>query len=137
MRLPMVIAVQHDLQREACVEVPLRRRLEVLRKAFATGQSRLREVERQPVSIRETLLQLSGARQVIEEVLAETPPEARAPRHREMPLTAVPLITDDTPRHVGSHLPMGCASKADTGTHALFVQGTAPFIAPRPVLSRY
>ena len=105
MRLPMVIAVQYDLQREAYVREQLQRRLEGLRKAFATGQSRLREVERQPVSIRETLLQHSGARQVIEEVLAETPPEARAPRHCEMALTAVLLITDDTPRHVGPRPP--------------------------------
>ena len=79
MRLPMVIAVQYDLQREAYAREQLQRRLEVLRKAFATGQSRLREVERQPVSIRETLLQYSGARQVIEEVRAELPPEERAP----------------------------------------------------------
>ena len=55
----------------------LQQRLEVLRKAFDAGQSRLREVERRQLSLRETLLRISGARQVFEEVLAETTPEAQ------------------------------------------------------------
>jgi len=56
------------------VREALQRRLEVLRKEFDTGQTRLREVERQQLSLRETLLRISGAIQVLEELLAETNP---------------------------------------------------------------
>lgn len=45
-------------------------RLENLRREFEVGQGRLRELERQEVQLRETLLRISGAIQVLEEVLA-------------------------------------------------------------------
>ncbi len=45
-------------------------RLEELKKEFELGQARLQETERQQAILRETLLRISGAIQVLEEVLA-------------------------------------------------------------------
>ena len=49
----------------------LQTRLEALRKEFETGQAELEKVERQRISLRETMLRISGAAQVLEEVLLE------------------------------------------------------------------
>jgi hypothetical protein len=46
-------------------------RLEALRKEFQTGQAELEKIERQQTHIRETMLRISGALQVLEELLAE------------------------------------------------------------------
>jgi hypothetical protein len=48
-------------------------RLEVLRKEFETGQAELDKAEKQVAYLRETLLRISGAVQVLEELLAEQP----------------------------------------------------------------
>lgn len=53
------------------MEDQLRRRLEELKKEFETGQARLRELETEQTYIRETLLRISGAIQVLEEALAQ------------------------------------------------------------------
>jgi hypothetical protein len=45
-------------------------RLEELKKEFEIGHNRLQETERQQAMLRETLLRISGAIQVLEEVLA-------------------------------------------------------------------
>jgi predicted nuclease with TOPRIM domain len=45
-------------------------RLEELKKEFEFGQHRLQETERQQALLRETLLRISGAIQVLEEALA-------------------------------------------------------------------
>jgi prefoldin subunit 5 len=65
------------------VQEQLQLRLEELRREFETGQMRLRELERQQLSLRETLLRISGAIQVLEELLAGTKPgeENQAPFH--------------------------------------------------------
>jgi prefoldin subunit 5 len=48
----------------------LKLRLEELKKEFEIGQTRLQELVRQQTSLRETLLRISGAIQVLEEMLA-------------------------------------------------------------------
>jgi predicted nuclease with TOPRIM domain len=47
-------------------------RLELLRTEFETGERRLEELERQRVQLTETMLRISGAMQVLEEMLGET-----------------------------------------------------------------
>jgi predicted nuclease with TOPRIM domain len=47
----------------------LQRRLEELKKEYETGQARLRELESEAAYVRETLLRISGAIQVIQEML--------------------------------------------------------------------
>ena len=49
-------------------------RLEALRKEFETGQAELERVERQRTYLRETVLRIGGAIQVLEELLAEGQP---------------------------------------------------------------
>ena len=46
-------------------------RLEALRKEFQTGQAELEKIERQRTHVHETMLRISGALQVLEELLAE------------------------------------------------------------------
>lgn len=50
----------------------LQQRLEELKREFETGQARLRELEAQAMHLRETMLRISGAIQVLEETLAQT-----------------------------------------------------------------
>jgi prefoldin subunit 5 len=45
-------------------------RLEELKKEFETGQSQLQELDRQQTRLRETLLRISGAIQILDEMLA-------------------------------------------------------------------
>lgn len=54
----------------------LQQRLEALKIEFENGQAKLREMERQQSILRETLLRISGAIQVLEETLAETESES-------------------------------------------------------------
>lgn len=49
----------------------LQERLETLKKEFATGQARLQELERQEAQLRETMLRISGAIQVLEELISQ------------------------------------------------------------------
>ncbi|MFM2119497.1 MAG: hypothetical protein RL722_965 [Pseudomonadota bacterium] len=57
-------------------------RLDLLRAEYANGQQTLHELERQATEVRETLLRISGAVQVLQEALSEEAgpdPEALAP----------------------------------------------------------
>jgi predicted nucleic acid-binding Zn-ribbon protein len=49
-------------------------RLEALRKEFETGQAELEKIERQRTYLRETMLRISGAAQVLEELLEKGQP---------------------------------------------------------------
>ncbi len=57
----------------------LQHRLEELKKEFTTGQTRLQELDLQQTHLRETLLRISGAIQVLEELLAGAKPDAVEP----------------------------------------------------------
>jgi hypothetical protein len=52
----------------------LQARLAELRREYATGEARLRDLTRQEVVLRETLLRISGAIQVLEELEAGAGP---------------------------------------------------------------
>jgi predicted nuclease with TOPRIM domain len=68
-----------DLREGTTMEQKLQKRLEELKKEFEAGQARLREVETEGAYIRETMLRISGAIQVLEEALArETKPDEPA-----------------------------------------------------------
>ena len=49
-------------------------RLTELKAEFETGQTRLRDLERQEAALRETMLRISGAIQVLEELIDEAAP---------------------------------------------------------------
>ncbi len=51
-------------------------RLATLKQEFETGQARHQELDRQQMSLRETLLRISGAIQVLEELLARSTEDA-------------------------------------------------------------
>ncbi len=57
----------------------LEQRLEQLRAEFGAGQRKLTELEAQTRSLRETLLRISGAIQVLEEELGQTSGDAPEP----------------------------------------------------------
>ena len=52
----------------------LKARLQTLKNEFNTGRVRLSELEQQETSLRETLLRISGAIQVLEEEIAKIEP---------------------------------------------------------------
>ncbi len=54
----------------------LERRLDQLKAEFEAGQQMLADLEAKQANLRETLLRISGAIQVLEEVLAESEKEA-------------------------------------------------------------
>jgi peroxiredoxin len=59
---------------EYMVREQMQARLETLKKEFETGQAELEKVEQQRVYLRETLLRIGGAMQVLEELLGEGQP---------------------------------------------------------------
>ena len=55
------------------------RRLHALQAEWASGQHMLAELEAQQTNLRNTLLRISGAMQVLEELLAQAPEEGQPP----------------------------------------------------------
>ena len=55
------------------------RRLHALQAEWASGQHMLAELETQQTNLRNTLLRISGAMQVLEELLAQAPEEGPPP----------------------------------------------------------
>ena len=56
------------------MEAQLRMRLEELKREFEAGGARLRELDAEQARVRETMLRISGAIQVLEEALAQDAP---------------------------------------------------------------
>jgi peroxiredoxin len=72
----LALASDRDRLTRSLIRVPhmrerLHARLGELRKEYETGQSRLQELQRQEALVRDTMLRISGAMQVIEELLSE------------------------------------------------------------------
>ena len=57
----------------------LQRRLESLKKEFASGRARAMELEQQRATLNQTLLRISGAIQVLEEELKAAPSQEGTP----------------------------------------------------------
>jgi len=57
----------------------LEKRLEQLRQEFASGQNQLAELDQKRANLRDTLLRISGAIQVLEEELGEQADEGSTP----------------------------------------------------------
>ncbi|HEX5417802.1 MAG TPA: hypothetical protein VFZ25_19255 [Chloroflexota bacterium] len=62
-------------------------RLTLLKQEFAKGQVRLQELERQEVTLRETLLRISGAIEVLEEIVAAPTQRVPTEEHHEAALS--------------------------------------------------
>ena len=54
-------------------------RLDALRKEMEVGQQRMQDLERQLSQLRDTMLRISGAIQVLEELQAQAAPPAATP----------------------------------------------------------
>ena len=67
----------------------LQARLGELKKEFATGKSHLQELERQQMHLRETMLRISGAIQVLEELLAQGQPAGQNGTSTDEPQSAI------------------------------------------------
>ena len=59
----------------------IKQRLQSLKAEFESGQKMLADLEVKQANLRETLLRISGAIQVLEELLAETQPEEENNAH--------------------------------------------------------
>lgn len=68
----------------------LTERLGKLKEEFAAGQQMLADLEAKQASLQQTLLRISGAMQVLEELLAEEPKPAA--EHSESKLTETKTI---------------------------------------------
>jgi hypothetical protein len=85
------IAMTEPLRREQ-----LQARLEVLKREDRVGQEKLRDLEQQLTTLRETLLRISGAILVLEELLGEETPAESANETAESARTATNLTMRNT-----------------------------------------
>jgi predicted nuclease with TOPRIM domain len=63
----------------------LQQRLQSLKTEYEAGQKMLVDLEAQQANLRDTLLRISGAIQVLEETLNEAPPDP-VPNNSEVPM---------------------------------------------------
>lgn len=76
-------------ERVNTMQQAVRGRIASLKKELEAGQGRLQELERQQMYLRDTLLRISGAIQVLEEVLKESSiEESNGDRPREEPVVS-------------------------------------------------
>lgn len=61
------------------IEARLRQRMETLRAEYEQGKKAIQELEAQAASLQTTLLRISGAIQVLQEELGESPADAQNP----------------------------------------------------------
>jgi predicted nucleic acid-binding Zn-ribbon protein len=61
------------------MNVKYQSRLDALRKEMAVGEQRMQDLERQLAQLRDTMLRISGAIQVLEELQAQDTPASAAP----------------------------------------------------------
>jgi hypothetical protein len=80
----------HD--EEAAMDERARARLELLRKEFELGQTQLAEVDAQRTKLTEALLRISGAIQVLEELVGDRPGSASPPANGA-PATDEPALS--------------------------------------------
>ncbi|HET6762785.1 MAG TPA: hypothetical protein VFH27_03910 [Longimicrobiaceae bacterium] len=64
-------------------------RLEELKRDYAAGEARLMDLERQQGALRETMLRIAGAIQVIQELLTESSPNGATAGAADEPELAV------------------------------------------------
>ena len=67
------------MSRKAIMRQQVERRLHALQAEWASGQHMLAELEAQQTNLRNTLLRISGAMQVLEELLAQAPEDVHPP----------------------------------------------------------
>jgi predicted nuclease with TOPRIM domain len=67
-------------RRDKTLRERLEQKLEELKREFEIGQTRLRELEAQQSQLRETLLRISGAIQILEESLTDVPTDEVNPQ---------------------------------------------------------
>jgi predicted nuclease with TOPRIM domain len=91
-----------DTEREPFREVPMRTQLEArlqqLKAEFEAGQHLLAELEAKQANLRETLLRISGAIQVLQEELD------KAEQSAERPLEPEPAVVRDMQPHLMTSL---------------------------------
>ena len=75
----------HDRLELSDTHTLLAQRLHELRQEFARGEEQLTELDRKRAQVRDTLLRISGAVQVLEELLHEGNAERGAPASAETP----------------------------------------------------
>jgi uncharacterized coiled-coil protein SlyX len=66
--------VRDDTHRECVVNDKIQARLEELRTEYARGRETLEDLETQVANVRATMMRISGAIQVLEELTEEAPP---------------------------------------------------------------